>query len=331
MGIRRNITGSSAASRAARDAYIQGVLALKQEDSGTTSDDLGFGRRPGVPNQLLSTWELFVIWHVWAMNESTPPGSARNAAHSGPAFLPWHRWYLLLLEMQFQRVLGDPDFGLPYWNWAADGDRPITEQDNQPIWLADCMGGNGGVSDQVVRTGPFRDGQFAVRVESDFAGNLVATDRPLRRNFGSRRGFGLPTRAETQEAVNEPTYDAPDWSANSTLGTHRNKLEGWAQLTTRTPPNTHNLVHVWVGGDMGPATSPNDPVFFMNHCNVDRMWEAWRNGASNRPYVPRQSEPDTLFRHRLNDPLHSILTSTSPTPAQMMNVTNFYTYDTLTV
>src|SRR5829696_1697483 len=37
----------------------------------------------------------------------------------------------------------------------------------------------------------------------------------------------------------------------------------------------HNQVHVWIGGDMGPATSPNDPVFYLNHCNVDRIWEAW--------------------------------------------------------
>ena len=26
---------------------------------------------------------------------------------------------------------------------------------------------------------------------------------------------------------------------------------------------------------MAPATSPNDPVFYLNHCNVDRIWEAW--------------------------------------------------------
>ena len=35
-------------------------------------------------------------------------------------------------------------------------------------------------------------------------------------------------------------------------------------------PRLRNLVHVWVGRDMSPGSSPNDPVFFLNHCNVDR-------------------------------------------------------------
>lgn len=25
-------------------------------------------------------------------------------------------------------------------------------------------------------------------------------------------------------------------------------------------------------GDMGPATSPNEPLFFLHHANVDRVW-----------------------------------------------------------
>ena len=85
---RRNIVTSASA----RNDYIQGVLALKQEPAGLTTDDMGFRRRPGIPSQPLSTWDLFIIWHVAAMNERTPTGSTRNAAHSGPAFLPWHRW-----------------------------------------------------------------------------------------------------------------------------------------------------------------------------------------------------------------------------------------------
>ena len=44
-----------------------------------------------------------------------------------------------------------------------------------------------------------------------------------------------------------------------------NALEGWIN-----GPQLHNRVHVWVGGSMLINTSPNDPVFFVNHCNVDR-------------------------------------------------------------
>lgn len=29
---------------------------------------------------------------------------------------------------------------------------------------------------------------------------------------------------------------------------------------------------------MGPSTSPNDPVFFVHHAQIDRLWEQWRQG-----------------------------------------------------
>jgi hypothetical protein len=38
----------------------------------------------------------------------------------------------------------------------------------------------------------------------------------------------------------------------------------------------HNLVHVFVGGDMGNIqTAPRDPLFWFHHSNVDRLWWYW--------------------------------------------------------
>ena len=62
---------------------------------------------------------------------------------------------------------------------------------------------------------------------------------------------------------------------------------------------------------MLPSTSPNDPIFFMNHCNVDRIWEAWmqKPGGPGRVYVPGDSEPASLKGHRLHDTLSSLLSA----------------------
>lgn len=38
----------------------------------------------------------------------------------------------------------------------------------------------------------------------------------------------------------------------------------------------HNGVHVALGGTMGTFKSPMDPVFWMHHCNVDRLWAIWQ-------------------------------------------------------
>jgi tyrosinase len=37
----------------------------------------------------------------------------------------------------------------------------------------------------------------------------------------------------------------------------------------------HNNVHNWINGDMGNFTSPLDPLFWMHHCNIDRLWAVW--------------------------------------------------------
>jgi len=88
-------------------------------------------------------------------------------------------------------------------------------------------------------------------------------------------------------------------------------------------------VHVWVGGDMSPASSPNDPVFFLNHCNVDRIWEAWMQ-QHGRVYVPDQSAPKSLKGHRIDDQLSSLI-SPSTTPAAVLDVFAQYEYDSLDV
>jgi tyrosinase len=42
----------------------------------------------------------------------------RNAAHSGPVFLPWHRKLLLEFEGELRKI--DNTVTIPYWNWNAD-------------------------------------------------------------------------------------------------------------------------------------------------------------------------------------------------------------------
>jgi tyrosinase len=314
MGVRVNI----ATNPGARDAYVNGVLALKAESAGVTTTALGIPPAPGFAPQNLSTWDLFVIWHVRSMGLATPAGSTRNAAHRGPAFLPWHRWMMILLEAQFQRVLGDPNFGLPYWDWAADGDLPLAAQPNQPVWAANCMGGSG----RPVTTGPFAaGGPFVIRVDTNSTGLLAAVSRPLDRDLGLGAA-GLPTTAQANAVLALTAYDASPWSASSSG--FRNRVEGW--LPSITAPNMHNRVHVWVGGDMGPSSSPNDPVFYLNHCNVDRLWSIWLATPPAKTYVPPPTAATSLRPHRRNDTIHSILTSTAPTNAQMLDVSQFYTY-----
>ena len=47
----------------------------------------------------------------------------------------------------------------------------------------------------------------------------------------------------------------------------------------------HNKIHVRVGGDMkNAAVSPNDPLFFLHHCYVDKVWADWQACHPRKKY-----------------------------------------------
>jgi tyrosinase len=52
-------------------------------------------------------------------------------------------------------------------------------------------------------------------------------------------------------------------------------MEGWNSPTG--DPTMHNQVHDWVGGSMLTMFSPNDPVFWLVHANLDRLWAEWED------------------------------------------------------
>lgn len=313
--IRRNVVTDATA----RARYVEGVMALKADFLGPTTTQLGIAG----PSRPVSTYDLFVVWHHLAMFRLTPPTqSERNAAHSGPAFLPWHRLMLVQLELQMQRVLGDDTVGLPYWDWAADGALSPAQQRTAPLWTAAGMGGTGNpVADGPFAHDPANAAAFRIRIESGASGRLRSTDRGLRRSLGTDTAT-LPTKAQVAAALAQPTYDTPPWGPTSRG--FRNQLEGWRP----NPPGLHNRVHVWIGGDMAPASSPNDPVFYLNHANVDRLWEAWMQ-TNGRTYVPGPGESAALAGHRLNDALYNVLATGVTRPADLLDQTELATYDSL--
>ena len=49
----------------------------------------------------------------------------------------------------------------------------------------------------------------------------------------------------------------------------------------------HNAVHNLIGGVLGAVTvSPRDPIFWVHHGNIDRLWAAWVNADAGRTMPP---------------------------------------------
>jgi len=38
----------------------------------------------------------------------------------------------------------------------------------------------------------------------------------------------------------------------------------------------HNAVHSAIGGTMGTSTSPSDPIFWLHHGFIDKLWNDWQ-------------------------------------------------------
>jgi tyrosinase len=59
----------------------------------------------------------------------------------------------------------------------------------------------------------------------------------------------------------------------------------------------HGGVHIWVGGTMSDAAvSPADPIFWLHHANLDRLWWTWyNNGAAGNHQNPSLSGADALM------------------------------------
>jgi tyrosinase len=58
------------------------------------------------------TYDQYVQRHIASM------AGGGSWAHRGPAFLPWHRKFLLDFELDLRAI--DPTITLPYWDWTVD-------------------------------------------------------------------------------------------------------------------------------------------------------------------------------------------------------------------
>ncbi|XP_035660532.1 tyrosinase-like [Branchiostoma floridae] len=77
------------------------------------------GSKPEFAN--VTTYDALVWMHYYVVRDVLLPEGgvfpSVDFAHEGPAFLPWHRLYLLLLERELAKIIGDENFALPYWDW----------------------------------------------------------------------------------------------------------------------------------------------------------------------------------------------------------------------
>jgi tyrosinase-like protein len=76
----------------------------------------------------------------------------------------------------------------------------------------------------------------------------------------------MPSQASIDAVLNEDTFSGFQFQLES---------------------GPHNAVHRAVGGNMAQTNSPSDPLFFLHHANVDRIWSQWQQSS-------RTKDPDNM-------------------------------------
>ncbi len=255
MNCRKNVSRMLPAEKI---AYVNAVLALKAE--AITQAALPQAWAAGARNR----YDVYVWIHMMV----------GFGAHRGAAFAPWHREFLRQFELDLQRVSGNPKLTIPYWDWItartpADAGWPFTN---------DLMGGMGTGADNRVETGKFAEsaGLWTINVEPSEADYL-------RRNTGQNPA-DLPDIAESTLCLSRVDFDANPFATTA----FPTSAQIQASFRKCLEFVLHNGPHGWVGGNMMPMTSPNDPVFFLHHCNVDRYWAVWqqKNAGGLTNYQP---------------------------------------------
>ncbi|CAA9233109.1 MAG: probable oxidoreductase protein [uncultured Acidimicrobiales bacterium] len=235
---------------------------------------------------------------VHGTTEAAPRGARWNECkHGSWFFLPWHRLYLDHFERIVRAVVveqgGDEDWALPYWNIEAPGASALP-----PAFRARTLPGG-------------------------------STPNPLfvaQRAPGINTGGRLPVASlASSRALAARTYMPPPGAGFGGGRSGPVQFFGAAGDLERTP---HNDMHVIIGGTglMGdPNRAALDPIFWLHHANIDRLWSEWivladgRANPTDRTWrnqrFPFADERGTIVQRTVNQSLST----------QALG----YTYDTL--
>jgi tyrosinase len=251
--------------------YARGVAELRARPLADPTSWRFYGAIHGFDDQL------------WQELGYLSPGEQRPSAalvqqfwaqcqHGSWYFLPWHRGYLLAFEANIKAAvvqLGGPtDWALPYWNYFKTGESALPPAFASADW-PDGTGDNPLFVKH--RYGPGNDGNVYVPLDEV---NLNAMNDP---DFTGVSSGG-----------------SPGFGGVDTGFSHGGRVHGGIE----TQP--HDWVHGLVGGSdpatnlpglmSDPDTAGLDPIFWLHHANIDRLWETWTGIATHA----NPTEPDWL-------------------------------------
>jgi tyrosinase len=239
--------------------------------------------------------------------------------HGSWFFLPWHRGYLIGFEKLIRATivtLGGPgDWALPYWNYFKAGQDGLPPAFASPDW-PDGKGTNPLFVEQ--RWGP----------DPDQPGKVF-----------------IPSGTVSLGALDQPEFTGVEGGGETGFGGIDTGFEHGGQSHGKLESDPHDQIHGLTGGEkLFPEVSPRplpglmsapdtaglDPIFWLHHANIDRLWETWRlfKPSNVDPTEPRWKDgPKRIGQRAFVVPLPDS-SLWEYTPEQMADFGGLdYTYD----
>jgi tyrosinase len=184
------------------------------------------------------------VWWTCSHFHSNFDGS--DADDYAPHFTSWHRLYVWHFERVCEKVLGKP-FALPYWNYLD-----LTQLKPPQAVLAQRVRVKGQLVDNALYHEDRRP-EFVTEGLRAIKADLANTDILARDTMRTKNFFDVST-------------------------SNGGSRQGFISALDGTP---HGSVHVRIGTDEGGGmsdvtTASRDPIFWLHHNNIDRLWESWR-------------------------------------------------------
>ncbi|KAF8673046.1 Common central domain of tyrosinase [Rhizoctonia solani] len=223
--------------------------------------------------------------------------------HHVASFFPWHRYFLILREKAMAECgYEDP---MPYWDWTRDA----TPEKFRNSELFDSKKGFGG------------DGTG----KTDWADGLCVEEGPY---AGFHVNFPEPHCLTRRYNISEPVVSNWTKSTVDKIMRYDNYLEFW----NNTELHPHDNFHRAVGGDLRRQYSPNEPLFFLHHAQIDRLWTIWqgRNETRLHDYAGNTVQNATVNTASLNDQMLTLGFAPAVGVGSLMDTLSnelCYTYD----
>ncbi|KAM3624997.1 uncharacterized protein V6R79_005304 [Siganus canaliculatus] len=229
--------------------------------------------------QSSSVYDLYVWMHYYSAK--TYAGSENNSAHRGPAFLFWHRMFLLFIEREIRELTGNIDFYIPYWDWTRTNHCNICTNKYFGAVGQDGQIDGASLFSEWKTICPFQQSLSIIcQSQSDGLAHLI-------RNPGKDPKYKtLPTAEDVEATMARPAFDTPPYDKTSE-NSFRNTLEGFdmPQDSRHLNASMHNLVHRYLNGTMSLVpTAANDPIFMLHHSFIDKLLERWLQDHSDASY-----------------------------------------------